>query len=769
MNKLKKVIVFLIIIGILGSAGLFGWQQYQQKGTAPVKVYRFDMVGMTEFWGDTRESYGPVSTDKIQTIFLTDTQTVSEIKVKEGQQVKKGDLLMSYDTTLSQLELEKKGLEIEKAELDLADEQKELQRISWMVPMRLPPEEPETEPTEPDMGWQLGNSYYTFLGWGRDGGSPQDAFITWIRPDTILSDDLLMDIGDALQKYLDEKNKPTDPTEEPTEETEESTEEASEESTEVPSEEETETPTDETQTVPTDAPTNPSEEVPTEEPATEEPSSEAPTEETTQTEETEETTEVPSEAATEETEAETEAPTETQTEVPTEIQTEAPEEAEPEAPVETPVEVQTEAPVETPVEVQTEAPAAEAEAAGITGEELLVMYADMENEESEATQAPEIEPETEAATEPEATVETMDVPAESIDVPSEPLESTEQTEATESTDSTDSTESTEPTAPTEPKPKPQKNRTSIPYYTILRITQDNMSLGYPILWLGIHVRSDGSFTFFSADEIGDYTLPEPEEETTDPYVDYFGSGYTYSDIQKMKEEQQVKIKDVELKLKMAQAEYRIMERELSDGNVYAEIDGKILSVLSEEDAKLNQLPVIKLSGGGGFYIEASISELERSSMSIGQKVTVNDWETGMTYDGEVVSIGDIPSGSGGYNGMDNPNASSYPFSVFVDETADLKAGSYASVQYAAASSQNGVYLQKPFIRTIQDKSIVYVMGADGLLEERVVTTGKSVWGSYTEILDGVTADDLIAFPYGKNVRPGVPAEEGDMQDLYGNY
>ena len=62
---------------------------------------------------------------------------------------------------------------------------------------------------------------------------------------------------------------------------------------------------------------------------------------------------------------------------------------------------------------------------------------------------------------------------------------------------------------------------------------------------------------------------------------------------------------------------------------------------------------------------------------------------------------------------------------------------------------------------------MYVLGQDGLLEERTVTVGKSLGGSYTEILEGLTAEDLVAFPYGKNVKPGVPAEEGNMSDLYG--
>ena len=40
------------------------------------------------------------------------------------------------------------------------------------------------------------------------------------------------------------------------------------------------------------------------------------------------------------------------------------------------------------------------------------------------------------------------------------------------------------------------------------------------------------------------------------------------------------------------------------------------------------------------------------------------------------------------------------------------------------------------------------------------------WGSYTEILSGLTADDLIAFPYGKNLKEGAPTVESDPSGLY---
>ena len=140
MHKLKKSLIAIAAAAAVGTSGFFGWRYYADSHVTPIKVYPFSYVGMTEYWGNSRESYGSVTTDRIQTVYLSNTQTVSEILVKKDQQVKKGDLLMRFDTTLSQLEVERKELEIQKNQMDLEEAQKELQRISWMVPMGTPPQ-----------------------------------------------------------------------------------------------------------------------------------------------------------------------------------------------------------------------------------------------------------------------------------------------------------------------------------------------------------------------------------------------------------------------------------------------------------------------------------------------------------------------------------------------------------------------------------------------------------------------------------------------------
>ncbi len=601
-NK-KKTIITVTAVVLVVVIGLGVWFGVSRGRSEPVKVFAFNYVGMTEYWGDSQESYGPVSTDKIQTVFLSSTQTVTEMKVAQGDMVKKGDVLMTFDTTLSDLQLERKRLEVEKLKLDLETAQKKLKDIRNMKPMSIVSSDDfnyggenggANRPLEGN--YELSDKQFY------DGKDEETALICWLRNGYTVNDSIL-EKARQLAEDLQTKNQP-DPTEPDTEPTTEST---------------------------TEPPTQPSTEPPTQ----------------------------PS----------TEPTTQPSTEPPTQPSTEA------------------------------STPSTEESSEGEDGEQSSASAAENPGEK------------------PTVSVED--------------------------------------------------------YFIVFKVTEDDMSMGNRLAWEGLHVFKQGSgfaFNFFNASGVPDHTIttddPDNPDEPDDPDMPDPGSGYTAAQLAQMRAEQEKTIKETKFKIKMAEADYKIMQTEMSDGNVYAEFDGKVVSVLTEEEAKTQNQPVLKVSGGGGFYIQGSVSELEKDKMQIGQEVTVNDWNTGMTYTGKIVSMGDFPTNSDGWNGSGNPNVSYYPFTVFVDETADLQAGMYVSIQYSSAESENGIYLENPFIRTENGQPYVYVQGAGGKLEKRFVTTGKALWGSYTEIRSGLTVDDLIAFPYGKNLKEGAPTVESDVSDLY---
>lgn len=582
--KRKKLLIAVTALVLAAAIGAGVWLSLRGGGE-PVNVFPFRYIGMTEYWGDNQESYGPVSTDKIQTIYLSETQTVTQISVAQGDTVKKGDLLMTFDTTLSDLALERKRLNVEKLKLQLEDAEDRLREIRNMEPMVIPDYEEPSSGQQTDTGTALTDPYRLSTKSDYDGSSAQKALICWLNSGTSIEDTLLEVIRQEAERLQNEN---------------------------------------------------------------------------------------------------------------------------------------------------------------------------AQRQASSASAQPEPQGETE--------------PPQTTEAETEPPETTEETEPPETTEEETVPETSEEETVPDPTVKPYEPFEVTDYYVIFKVTEGNMSLGVRQVWQGLHVSGKGSgfrYKFFDAYGIEDHTVTQQTDTSADsaPEIDY-GSGYTAAQIAQMRSEQEKKIKDLEFDIKMAEAEYKIMLTEVSDGNIYSEVDGKVVSVLTEEEAKAQKQPVVKVSGGGGFYIEGSVSELEKDNMQIGQEVTVNDWNTGMTYTGKITAIGDFPSTDDSWNGIGNPNASYYPFTAFVDETADLQAGMYASIQFSTGGSEHGVYLENPFIRTEQGNSYVYVRGANGRLEKRYVTVGKSLWGSYKEILSGLTEEDLIAFPYGKTVKEGAETVESDLSVLY---
>ena len=306
---------------------------------------------------------------------------------------------------------------------------------------------------------------------------------------------------------------------------------------------------------------------------------------------------------------------------------------------------------------------------------------------------------------------------------------------------------------------------------MFKVTSGDRILATPTLWQGLCVRFEegGGFSFrFFQPIIDDYSLYAEELTTkpTQPEVPDYGGMYTATELTKMRREQEKVVRQTELDVKMAEAEYKLMLREVNDGTVCAEFDGQVVSLLSEEDARLNKAPLVKVSGGGGFYIQGTVSELEKDNLKPGQEVTVTDYRSGASVTGSISSVQELPSPDGYWNGMGNPNASYYPFTVFVDGSADLQEGSMVSLSFSTGAQEHGIYLENPFLRQENGAAYVYVRGADGRLEQRQVVAGKSLWGSYTEILSGLSPEDYLAFPYGKDVRQGAPTREGDISELY---
>ena len=250
----------------------------------------------------------------------------------------------------------------------------------------------------------------------------------------------------------------------------------------------------------------------------------------------------------------------------------------------------------------------------------------------------------------------------------------------------------------------------------------------------------------------------------------FEESYPKEQLVQMIREKIQAISEMDVTIKLAKLNLEQVKKEVGSDTVYSELDGTIKAVRDSNSAEFDKSQaVVEVSGGGGYYIDGAVSELELGTVSIGETVQINSWMTGASAEGEIVEISDYPTDNASSWSDGNSNVSYYPFKVFVSEEADLQEGDWVEMSYQNTSGSadgNTLYLESMFIRTENGKSYVMVRGENGKLEQRWVQTGRNLWGSYTQIRGGLTVDDFVAFPYGRDVVEGAGTTEATMDQLY---
>lgn len=252
------------------------------------------------------------------------------------------------------------------------------------------------------------------------------------------------------------------------------------------------------------------------------------------------------------------------------------------------------------------------------------------------------------------------------------------------------------------------------------------------------------------DNPGGYEEPDPGD----------ADGMTREEQAKQIQEKEQKIKDLDLEKRTAQLELKKLDKKVNNGVVKSTVEGTVKSVLDEEEAKLENKPVISVTGKNGCYVIGGIAESSYDKLKEGMTVMVTSWNTGNSYEATITSIGNSPVES--MKSSENPNMSYYPFTAVVEKDADLSSGEGVSISVDGLSgdSGNSIYLEQMFIREDGNRSYVYKKGKHGRLEKQYVEVGKNMYGSI-EIVSGLTMEDEIAFPYGRNVKEGAKTKTVD--------
>lgn len=164
----KKWIAAFIAAGVLLLGGVTVYA-VRTSSQSTVKVVSVSDMSGGGGWSDNSLS-GNITSDVSQNIYLADSQKVKKIYVKEGDTVKVGDDLLTYDMTLENLDLEMKKLEKQGIELNIEKANREITKLKNTKPssdngnedpgLDIPedpgeePEDPSMEPEEPAEAYQ---------------------------------------------------------------------------------------------------------------------------------------------------------------------------------------------------------------------------------------------------------------------------------------------------------------------------------------------------------------------------------------------------------------------------------------------------------------------------------------------------------------------------------------------------------------------------------------------------------------------------------------
>ena len=266
------------------------------------------------------------------------------------------------------------------------------------------------------------------------------------------------------------------------------------------------------------------------------------------------------------------------------------------------------------------------------------------------------------------------------------------------------------------------------------------------------------------------TTQAPTQDNLDDLVSEEGDGTNQEEVTYTKKELNQAIKDKEAEInrlkiayQMIQISYQIMEIQNATGELVCTCDGVVRTVIDEETAIANNEPIIVVGEVDGYVVDVAIGELALGEVQIGDRVSMMCYDDGMTYDGVITNISEIPYNEDYYG---DPSQSFYPMTISVMDAENLMVGMYMEISLGGGMEDGveSLYLSSAFVKYENGGYYVY-KEVDGVLEKCQVAVGTVAYGDL-EIVGGLSYDDYIAFPHSADAVEGVKTKQESTDKLY---
>jgi len=280
----------------------------------------------------------------------------------------------------------------------------------------------------------------------------------------------------------------------------------------------------------------------------------------------------------------------------------------------------------------------------------------------------------------------------------------------------------------------------------------------PFIKISDGEEGDGSVTVLPTQPESPFGVFKQLRDTAFPDPPPYEESLTQQEIDDLIREQTQFIRSAQIAVKQAEIDYKQAKAQVSDGTVYAAMDG-VVSFVGDKNAPVMGEPFITVQTGTGYQIMSTLAEPQLGEVQVGDTLEVMLWSTGETVTATVTTISNYPTNNVYSYGNTNPNSSYYSFTAELDYDGDLRYGEGGEITFGGSAMGDTFALECSFVREEGGRSYVLKVGEDGRMVKQYVEIGRSLYGGYSvEILSGLTLEDYIGFPYGKNAVEGALAD-----------
>lgn len=274
--------------------------------------------------------------------------------------------------------------------------------------------------------------------------------------------------------------------------------------------------------------------------------------------------------------------------------------------------------------------------------------------------------------------------------------------------------------------------------------------------------SEVEFTLDDASHYDNDQDDDPGDDGGDDSGDGGDSSLTREEAIKI---QQTKVDSLKLDIRESKINIEKLEKKVKKQTIYSKLDGTVAKVGDAATGSSSGNYFMTVKSKEGFYVKGTVSELMLDEVKEGTKLQCSG--SNGDFEADVIDVSEYPV-SGDYTGSGNPNVSYYTYLATIpDKSIKVSEDDWLTVTLQGTSQQNGIVLDKAFVRSENGVSYVY-KDDNGILKKQILKVGGNVNGGYSVLVTGgITRDDRIAFPYGDTVKEGAPTQEVSSSDFYG--